>query len=109
MNTQETFAQQVESLKAQKRLTLNADTQFNRVVSSALSLEWSTLRGLEQQIQTKFDAFDTQTAISARLREVKPSNTGLVKQRMCKQENGKLVYYYRLVPACMVTTLEEAA
>lgn len=109
MNTKQTFDQQVEDLKAQKRLTLSTDTQFNRVVSSALGLEWSTLRDLEQRIQTKFDAFDTQPAISARLREVKPSNTGLVKQRMCKHVNGKLVYYYRLVPASMVTTLEEAA
>ncbi|GAB3528594.1 hypothetical protein [Photobacterium alginatilyticum] len=109
MNTQQEFDQAVAGLKTQKRLTLSADTQFNRVVSSALGLEWSTLRDLEQQIQSKFDCFDTQTAISARLREVKPSNTGLVKQRMCKSVNSKLVHYYRLVPASMVPTLEEAA
>ena len=109
MNTQQEFSQAVEGLKAQKRLTLSADTQFNRVVSSAIGLEWSTLRDLEQRIQDDFNSYDTQPAISARLREVKPSNTGLVKQRMCKLVNGKLVYYYRLVPASMVTTLEEAA
>lgn len=109
MTSQQDFSQAVESLKTKKRLILSADTQFNRVVSLALGLEWSTLRDLEQRIQTKFDCFDTQPAISARLREVKPSNTGLVKQRMCKTVNGKLVYYYRLVPASMVTTLEEAA
>lgn len=85
---------------------INFASQFGRVVCVATGAEWYTLRELEARIANRFPAhWDTQAAISARLREVSPVRHGLVKQRIVARENGKPVHRYRLVPAVSLNEL----
>lgn len=75
------------------------NTQMGRVIAVLAGHEYLTLREIEQRIAMKFpDHPDTQSAISARIREVSPSVHGLVKQRTMEMFNGHQVWRYRLVP-----------
>jgi hypothetical protein len=77
------------------------ESQLYRVIQAAMGPRWYTLRDLELTVLNMFGHADTQTAISARLREVKPNIHGLKKERyMLKDDqSGKQVYFYRLVAA----------
>lgn len=87
---------------------INQATQFGRVVTVTRGSAWKTLREIEADIQFFFpETPDTQSAISARLREVSPCKHGLVKQRTYyTSKRGTVVHVYRLVPK---TWLEEQA
>ncbi|WP_407330579.1 hypothetical protein [Enterovibrio sp. 27052020O] len=93
--------------------TVNTKTQFGRVIKMTVGPAWKTLRQIEADIAFFFPCDpDTQAAISARLREVAPSNSGLVKQRRhYTSDNGKVVYVYRLVPSAWLAmrNIKEAA
>lgn len=79
-----------------------ANTQMNRVIAAASGADWHSLRDLENLLAQMFpDEGDTQTAISARLREISPILHGLVKQvhTVRNDESGKTTWFYRLVPS----------
>lgn len=62
-------------------LLSDANSQLNRVISAASGADWRTLRDLEKLLSQMFPGEgDTQTAISARLREISPVRHGLLKQ-----------------------------
>lgn len=77
------------------------NSQLYRVIQAAMGPDWHTLRDLELVVMNMFGHSDTQAAISARLREVKPQIHGLRKdKRMVKDpDSGKQVWFYRLVAA----------
>lgn len=78
-----------------------ANSQLNRVIAAASGADWRTLRDLEKLLSQMFPGEgDTQTAISARLREINPVRHGLVKQvrTVRNEDSGKRVWFYRLVP-----------
>lgn len=79
----------------------NPENQMGRVIQAAAGAKWMTLRELERTVFMMFFVADTQTAISARLREVNPKVHGLVKERRAVKDpdTGKLIYFYRLVAA----------
>ncbi|WP_413734368.1 hypothetical protein ACL2XP_18015 [Sodalis sp. RH21] len=76
-------------------------SQFSRVMHAAAGPAWRTLRDLELLVLQMYGVADTQPAISARLREVKPEIHGLRKERLPIKdvESGKIVHFYRLVAA----------
>ncbi|WBA13872.1 hypothetical protein [Salinivibrio proteolyticus] len=82
------------------RYPINSKTQFGRVVTLTRGPAWKTLREIEADIQYFFpETPDTQAAISARLRDVRPFKHGLVKQRVYyTSDRGTIVHVYRLVP-----------
>ncbi len=85
-----------------------ANTQMNRVITAASGADWHSLRDLENLLAQMFpDEGDTQTAISARLREISPILHGLVKQvhKVRNDESGKTTWFYRLVPSHKVVQL----
>ncbi|CAI0982199.1 Uncharacterised protein [Serratia liquefaciens] len=74
------------------------DSQVCRVRNAAAGATWRTLRDLELLVAQMYGIYDTQPAISARLREFSKPYQGLVKERRVeKSESGKYVYFYRLV------------
>ena len=77
------------------------ESQFSRVLHAAAGPTWRTLRDLELLVMQMYGVADTQAAISARLREVKPETHGLKKERrhIKDPETLKTVYFYRLVAA----------
>lgn len=76
----------------------NPESQLCRVRNAAAGAKWHTLRDLELLVLQMYGIYDTQAAISARLREFSKPSQGLVKERrMEKGESGKWVYFYRLV------------
>ncbi|EPG7067872.1 hypothetical protein SJZ82_05605 [Serratia marcescens] len=80
----------------------DATTQLNRVIAAASGADWHSLRDLEKLLAQMFPGEgDTQTAISARLREISPLGHGLVKQVRTahNDESGKTTWFYRLVPS----------
>ncbi|MEZ8965521.1 hypothetical protein AB6E53_02420 [Vibrio breoganii] len=77
----------------------NVSTQFGRVVAVATGQQWLTLRDIERIIAQRFNEYDTQSAISARLREVSVVRHGLIKDKHIERINNKNVYFYRLLPA----------
>lgn len=71
-------------------------SQFNRVVKVG-SCRYRTLRQLESTIYHKFGIYDSQAAISARLRDTaKLAAIGLVKKTNVKRIGDKNVWYYKL-------------
>lgn len=86
----------------------DANTQLNRVIAAASGADWHSLRDLEKLLAQMFPGEgDTQTAISARLREISPILHGLVKQvsKVRNDESGKTTWFYRLVPSHKVVQL----
>lgn len=79
----------------------NPNSQFYRVVQAAMGPDWHTLRDLELVVLNMFGHADTQAAISARLREVKPEIHGLRKDKRVVVDSNtkKQVWFYRLVAA----------
>ncbi|BEN67485.1 TPA: hypothetical protein ACGD7V_000944 [Serratia marcescens] len=76
----------------------NPDSQICRVRHAAAGATWRTLRDIERLVVEMYGVYDTQAAISARLREFSKPFQGLVKERrMAKSKSGKWVYFYRLV------------
>lgn len=75
-------------------------SQFNRVVKVAKGRKWWTLRMLENDIGRRFGEFDSQAAISARLRDtLRLNRLGLIKDVKIERINNKNVWFYRLVKA----------
>ncbi|WP_145517635.1 hypothetical protein [Yersinia mollaretii] len=90
----------IRSMRLAGRLN-EANSQLNRVIAAASGADWRTLRDLEKLMSQMFPGEgDTQTAISARLREINPVRHGLVKQvrTVRNEDSGKRVWFYRLVP-----------
>ncbi|MEX2940285.1 hypothetical protein [Serratia fonticola] len=76
----------------------NPDSQQARVMLAAAGATWRTLRDLELLVLQMYGVADTQSAISARLREFSKPRNGLIKERqMVRAESGRMVYFYRLV------------
>ncbi|MFV0575973.1 MAG: hypothetical protein ACK5NC_11265 [Vibrio sp.] len=97
MNNYQALRQWRETAKAK---AITGKTQMGRVILSMVSTgSWYTLREIEKTISQCFEDRDTQAAISARLREVRPSKYGLVKQSKMEMVNRKQVWRYRLVPS----------
>ena len=71
-------------------------SQFKRVVKVG-KWRYRTLRQLESTIYHKFGIYDSQAAISARLRDTaKLAAIGLVKKVDIRRVNDKNVWYYKL-------------
>ena len=71
-------------------------SQFLRVAKIARK-RYMTLRDLERAIYRVYHIADTQTSISARLRDTKRlAAIGLVKEVLIRRINGNNVWYYRL-------------
>lgn len=90
----------IRSMRLAGRLS-DANSQLNRVITAASGADWRTLHDLEKLLSQMFPGEgDTQTAISARLREINPVRHGLVKQvrTVRNEDSGKRVWFYRLVP-----------
>ncbi|WP_413722667.1 hypothetical protein ACL2XG_05465 [Sodalis sp. RH24] len=85
------------------RMKEKAESQFHRVLHAAAGPKWRTLRDLELLVLQMYGVADTQAAISARLREVKPEIHGLKKERLAIKDpqSGKAVHFYRLVAATL--------
>jgi len=74
--------------------------QFNRVVSICKGRKWYTLRDIESACISKYKEYDSQSGISARLREHKRlAKIGLKQDRVgpLPQYLPKRVYKYRLI------------
>ncbi len=72
-------------------------TQLERVVKSMKGKGWLTLRDIERLCRNFTGVYDSQAAISARLREYgKLAALGFVRERKTRNINGKTVYFYRL-------------
>lgn len=75
-------------------------SQFKRVVSICKGRKWWTLREIEDACILKFSEFDTQSAISARLRDHKQlEKLGLKQDRVGPDPKylPKKLYKYRLI------------
>lgn len=94
------------------------DTQLGRVINAIAGYRYYTLREIERKILEKELEkaeedptyqinYDTQAAISARIREVSPSRHGLVKQKTMEVVNGKQVWRYRLMPCVPIRKVAE--
>ena len=71
-------------------------SQFIRV-SKAARNKYMTLRQLESAIYKQFGIYDSQAAISARLRDTsRLAAIGLVKKVTIRVINNKRVWFYRL-------------
>jgi len=74
------------------------NTQAQRTYKAMISKGWLTLRDIERLVKQRFKIADTQSAISARLREYgKIAAIGYVRERKTERINDKNVYSYRLV------------
>lgn len=92
--------------KSEQGKAITGKTQIGRVILALTETgSWYTLREIESVICARFEDKDTQAAISARLREIKPSKHGLVKQKRVIRKNNKNVYRYRLVPTFVIRAL----
>lgn len=92
--------------KSEQGKAITSKTQTGRVIIALTETgSWYTLREIESVICARFEDKDTQAAISARLREIKPSKHGLVKQKRVIRKNNKNVYRYRLVPTFVIRAL----
>lgn len=65
----------------------NPDSQICRVRNAAAGATWRTLRDLERLVVEMYGVYDTQAAISARLREFSKPFQGLVKERRMAKAN----------------------
>lgn len=89
--------------ETEKGKRINGKTQMGRVILAlTMTGSWYTLREIESEIRYMFNEFDTQAAISARLREVSPSKHGLVKKSKMEIVNRKQVWRYQLMPSVPV-------
>ena len=84
---------------------INVSGQLGRVIAIMRDGKRRTLREIERECWTRFGHADTQTAISARLRQV--HKYGYLKQAHIEKINDKAVWWYYLTP--MDSTKEQAA
>ena len=84
---------------------INVSGQLGRVIAIMRDGKLRTLREIERECWTRFGHADTQTAISARLRQV--HRYGYRKQAHIEKINDKAVWWYYLTP--MDSTKEQAA
>ena len=84
---------------------INVSSQLGRVIAIMRDGKRRTLREIERECWTRYGHADTQTAISARLRQV--SRYGYRKQAHIERINDKSVWWYYLTP--MDSTKEQAA
>ncbi len=72
--------------------------QFDRVVAITKGHRWLTLRSIENACRELYGEYDTQSAISARLRESsRLALLGLKKERWQQTTpNGKQLHMYRV-------------
>ncbi len=77
-----------------------SDSQLCRVICVACNPEWQTLEELERRVQISFRTRDSQTAISARLREVSPIRHGVIKQstKVKNETTARFTWFYRVIP-----------
>ncbi|GAB3235112.1 hypothetical protein [Pseudaeromonas pectinilytica] len=84
---------------------INVSSQLGRVIAIMRDGKRRTLREIERECWTRYGHADTQTAISARLRQV--HRYGYRKQAHIEKINDKAVWWYYLTP--MDSTKEQAA
>ena len=84
---------------------INVSSQLGRVIAIMRDGKRRTLREIERECWTRYGHADTQTAISARLRQV--HRYGYRKQAHIEKINDKPVWWYYLTP--MDSTKEQAA
>ena len=84
---------------------INVSSQLGRVIAIMRDGKRRTLREIERECWSRFGHADTQTAISARLRQV--HRYGYRKQAHIEKINDKAVWWYYLTP--MDSTKEQAA
>lgn len=89
----------IKKIKSDGKLGL-ANSQLCRVICVACNPEWQTLEELERRVQISFRTRDSQTAISARLREVSPIRHGVMKQstKVKNETTGRFTWFYRVIP-----------
>ncbi len=84
---------------------INVSSQLGRVIAIMRDGKRRTLREIERECWSRYGHADTQTAISARLRQV--HRYGYRKQAHIEKINDKAVWWYYLIP--MDSTKEQAA
>ena len=84
---------------------INVSSQLGRVIAIMRDGKLRTLREIERECWTRYGHADTQTAISARLRQV--HRYGYRKHAHIEKINDKAVWWYYLTP--MDSTKEQAA
>ena len=84
---------------------INVSGQLGRVIAIMRDGKRRTLREIERECWSRYGHADTQTAISARLRQV--HRYGYRKQAHIEKINDKAVWWYDLTP--MGSTKEQAA
>ena len=84
---------------------INVSSQLGRVIAIMRDGKRRTLREIERECWSRYGHADTQTAISARLRQV--HKYGYLKQAHIEKINDKAVWWYYLTP--MDSTKEQAA
>ena len=84
---------------------INVSSQLGRVIAIMRDGKRRTLREIERECWGRYGHADTQTAISARLRQV--HRYGYRKQAHIEKINDKAVWWYYLTP--MDSTKEQAA
>ena len=84
---------------------INVSGQLGRVIAIMRDGKLRTLREIELECWSRFGHADTQTAISARLRQV--HKYGYIKNAHIEKINDKAVWWYYLTP--MDSTKEQAA
>ena len=84
---------------------INVSSQLGRVIAIMRDGKRRTLREIERECWTRYGHADTQTAISARLRQV--HRYGYRKQAHIEKINDKAVWWYYLIP--MDSAKEQAA
>ena len=84
---------------------INVSSQLGRVIAIMRDGKRRTLREIERECWSRYGHADTQTAISARLRQV--HRYGYRKQAHIEKINDKAVWWYYLTP--MDSTKEHAA
>ena len=84
---------------------INVSGQLGRVIAIMRDGKRRTLREIERECWSRYGHADTQTAISARLRQV--HRYGYRKQAHIEKINDKAVWWYYLTP--MDSTKEQAA
>ena len=84
---------------------INVSGQLGRVIAIMRDGKRRTLREIERECWSRYGHADTQTAISARLRQV--HRYGYLKQAHIEKINDKAVWWYYLTP--MDSTKEQAA
>ena len=84
---------------------INVSSQLGRVIAIMRDGKRRTLREIERECWSRYGHADTQTAISARLRQV--HKYGYIKNAHIEKINDKAVWWYYLTP--MDSAKEQAA